>query len=285
MFGEDEEHCSKENALVICAEACRTELISEMVDCLPLLAFESRKDVGQIFSALLRIEDPAGRHPGLEYLERHIELLYTLFEGYDKPDIALTCGQMFRECIRHETIAARVLADPELAAELFAKLDVEEFEIASDAFLTLKDLLTRHKGVVAAHLTDHYDDFLGNYRTLLESDNYVTRRQSVKLLGELLLDRANVKAMMMYVSDVANLKLMMNLLKDGSKSIQFEAFHVFKVFVANPNKTRPVTEVLLNNRDKLLDYLETFQEDRGEWGSGAGRERGLILSLFDRFSF
>ena len=74
-----------------------------------------------------------------------------------------------------------------------------------------------------------------------------------------------MKAMMLYVSDVGNLKLMMNLLKDSSKSIQFEAFHVFKVFVANPNKTRPVTEVLLNNKDKLLDYLETFQSDRGKF--------------------
>ena len=34
---------------------------------------------------------------------------------------------------------------------------------------------------------------------------------------------------MRYVSDVDNLKLMMVLLKDQSRSIQFEAFHVFKV--------------------------------------------------------
>lgn len=32
-----------------------------------------------------------------------------------------------------------------------------------------------------------------------------------------------------YVADVDNLCLMMNLLKDPSRSIQFEAFHVFKV--------------------------------------------------------
>lgn len=51
----------------------------------------------------------------------------------------------------------------------------------------------------------------------------------VQLLGELLLNRANVKVMMHYVSDVNNLKLMMILLKDNSRSIQFEAFHVFKV--------------------------------------------------------
>ena len=34
-----------------------------------------------------------------------------------------------------------------------------------------------------------------------------------QLLGELLLDRANVKVMMRYVSDVRNLKLMMILLR------------------------------------------------------------------------
>lgn len=51
----------------------------------------------------------------------------------------------------------------------------------------------------------------------------------MQLLGELLLDRANGKVMLRYVGDAMNLKLMMILLKDQSRSIQFEAFHVFKV--------------------------------------------------------
>lgn len=32
-----------------------------------------------------------------------------------------------------------------------------------------------------------------------------------------------------YISKPENLKLMMNLLRDKSRNIQFEAFHVFKV--------------------------------------------------------
>ena len=32
-----------------------------------------------------------------------------------------------------------------------------------------------------------------------------------------------------YIESEANLKVMMNLLRDKSKNIQFEAFHVFKV--------------------------------------------------------
>lgn len=53
----------------------------------------------------------------------------------------------------------------------------------------------------------------------------------MQLLGELLLERSNLKVMVKYVADEENLKLMMNLLKDQSRSIQFEAFHVFKVSV------------------------------------------------------
>ena len=55
----------------------------------------------------------------------------------------------------------------------------------------------------------------------------------MQLLGELLLERSNLKVMVRYVADEANLKLMMNLLRDSSRSIQFEAFHVFKVCSAH----------------------------------------------------
>lgn len=70
------------------------------------------------------------------------------------------------------------------------------------------------------------------YGTLTSSKNYVTKRQSLKLLGEILLDRANFNVMTRYIANESNLKMVMNLLKDKSKNIQFEAFHVFKVSLA-----------------------------------------------------
>ena len=50
-----------------------------------------------------------------------------------------------------------------------------------------------------------------------------------QLLGELLLDRHNFTTMTKYISNPENLKLMMNMLREKSRNIQFEAFHVFKV--------------------------------------------------------
>lgn len=112
----------------------------------------------------------------------------------------------------------------------------------------MKDLLTKHKVICAEFLEQNYDKVFSSYQRLLNSENYVTKRQSLKvwiylafvtfdsvlcmyvqLLGELLLDRHNFTTMNHYISNPDNLKLMMNLLRDPSRNIQFEAFHVFKV--------------------------------------------------------
>lgn len=76
---------------------------------------------------------------------------------------------------------------------------------------------------------------------MMTSDNYVLKRQSLKLLSEFLLDRANFRLMMRFISDRGNLRTIMMMLRHKQPNIQFEAFHVFKVFVANPVSAMPDT--------------------------------------------
>ena len=127
-------------------------------------------------------------------------------------------------------------------------IETTTFGVSCDAYTNLKETLTRHKTMVAEFLDKNYDSvrrsspvathiemlillsqFFESFTTLLQSQNYVTKRQSLKLLGEILLDRANFNVMTRYIANENNLKMMMNLLRDKSKNIQFEAFHVFKV--------------------------------------------------------
>ena len=49
--------------------------------------------------------------------------------------------------------------------------------------------------MVSAYLESNYDRFFASYTALVLSKNYVTKRQSLKLLGEILLDRANFNVM------------------------------------------------------------------------------------------
>lgn len=133
--------------------------------------------------------------------------------------------------------------------------------------------------------------FFAHYAELVSSSNYVTKRQSLKLLGEILLDRTNFKVMTKYIESEDNLKVMMNLLRDKSKNIQFEAFHVFKVrvvpqfflpksswhnfwrnvcenhftsqiFVANPRKPAHIENILRRNKAKLCTFLASFQNEK-----------------------
>ena len=46
--------------------------------------------------------------------------------------------------------------------------------------------------------------------------------------------------------------------------VQYEGFHVFKVFVANPHKSIAVQKILLINKERLLVFLKGFLEDRTE---------------------
>ena len=64
---------------------------------------------------------------------------------------------------------------------------------------------------------------------LISSESYVTKRQSIKLLGEILLDRANYSVMTQYVDSGEHLKIIMKLLRDDRRMINYEGFHVFKV--------------------------------------------------------
>ena len=107
-------------------------------------------------------------------------------------------------------------------------------------------------------MVNNYDLVFKRLNGLLTSENYVTRRQSLKLLGEILHDRRNYEVMLKYVSEVENLKLLMCQLRDKSEKIQFEAFQVFKIFIAHPNKPKPIYDILCKNRDKILHFLENF---------------------------
>lgn len=41
-------------------------------------------------------------------------------------------------------------------------------------------------------------------------------------------------------------------------------FLYFQVFVANPNKPKPILDILLRNQEKLVEFLMRFHTDRAE---------------------
>jgi calcium binding protein 39 len=258
LYGDGETEPKREDVDKLCQGLLADRLLLQVLQNMKHFEFEARKDAAQICSFLLRQK----QQEAVEYVERNQEILQLLVKGYEDQEVALNTGSILRECIRHQQLCERVLMTATLFEPFFEYVQLATFDVASDAFATFKLLLTKHKQMCAKFLEQNFDRVFAKYNVLLESKNYVTKRQSLKLLGELLLDRSNFKVMMLYISSTENLRIMMNLLRGQTKAIQFEAFHVFKIFVANPRKTKPIIEILLRNKDKLIEFLKKFQTDK-----------------------
>lgn len=62
---------------------------------------------------------------------------FSSFSRYESPNIALRCGIMLRECIRHEPLA-KIILFSEQFRDFFKYVEMSTFDIASDAFATFK---------------------------------------------------------------------------------------------------------------------------------------------------
>lgn len=237
------------------------ELLCNLVLHVEALEFEARKNLVQIFSNLLRRQFE-GSYPMVDYICRNAFMIDCLIVGYENLEVSMNCGSMLQECIRHEELA-RLVFRSENFWKLFQYVSCHNFDIQSDAFKTFKELLTTHKTLAAEFLAEEFDAFFGHFMQLLDSDNYATQKLSLKLLGELLLDRSNYHVMTRFITIPDFMKKMMVLLR-SKKGVSLEAFNVFKIFAANPKKPPEIVSILLKNRDKLIDFFEEFQKGSGE---------------------
>jgi len=215
-----------------------------------------------------------------------------LISGYESQEMALQCGLMLRECIKYNELLYNVLNKYQ-SKRVWQLIDLylnqnSSFDVVSDAFSTLRALLLplssinnnsssssssssynisndsdiiNSKQIVSSFLESNYNKFFKCYESLILSDNYVTRRSSLKLLGELLIESSNQNILIQFVNSSYNLKIFMLLMKDKSSTIQIEAFHVFKLFVVNPRLSEDVKKVLINNKQKLEIYLQSLKSN------------------------
>ncbi|KDP39218.1 hypothetical protein JCGZ_00975 [Jatropha curcas] len=261
LYGSSESEPVAEACAQLTQEFFRENTMHLLIIFLPKLSLEARRDATQVVANLQR-QQVQSRMIASSYLEANLDLIDILILGYEDPDLALHYGGMLRECIRHQSIAKYAL-ESENMKKFFNYIQLPNFDVAADAMATFKELLTRHKSTVAGFLSKNYDWFFQDFNSkLLESQSYITKRQACKLLGEILLDRSNTAVMVRYVSSKDNLRILMNLLRESSKNIQIDAFHVFKLFAANQNKPPEIVGILIANRSKLLRFLADFKMDR-----------------------
>jgi calcium binding protein 39 len=230
-------------------------------------------------------------------------------------DVALHFGSMYRSCLRHPALYRELVRDSDRVQRfVFPFLDTyvhySDFDVASDAMESVRAVFLAGQqpvspisdpgldddenddearqqamaGMAADFMTRDYDAIWNeryNPKLLSSRANYMTRRVALQILSSVLLTRSNYNVMIKYVDSRSNLILVMNLLRDTSPHITLDAWQVFKVFVANPNKPEDVIKILRDNKVKLCRYLETLHRDREETDAQFRDEKALIIATIE----
>lgn len=249
---------------------------------LSFIPFESRKQVTNIFCYLT---DTDLNGFGMLHLKNNAStIIKSLSNGLDSPDLFLHCGAMLRACFKYEFLHKEYLNDDMVLLDKFFEkylIATDSFDIASDAFATFTDILSQHKKMVSVFIEKNYDAFFERYNKLISSGIYIAQRQSLKILSDMLLDssKAYQEIMLKFIDDKNNLKTIMTVMRVDSAPIQLEAFHVFKLFVANPHKNESIKSILSKNKEKLIPYLEhLFQEKKpAEISQQLEQEKALLI--------
>ncbi|MFS7980048.1 putative peptidase M13, armadillo-like helical [Helianthus anomalus] len=262
LYGDERLEPAEEACVKLTQEFFKEDTCYMLIASLPHLDPGTRQDVTHVIANLQR-QRVNGRYLASEYLESNTAVLAMLLPGCENSELAISYGAILRDCIRHQ-VAAKYILESDHIKLFFRYIQDSSFDIASDAAATFTELLTRHKSTVAEYLSENYDWFFREYNSLLESSNYITRRNAVRLLRALLLDRSNTSVMVRYVCSLDNLRIVMNLLRDSNKTIQLEAFHVFKLFAANQRKPQEIVKVLVANRSKLIRFFSDFSFEKAD---------------------
>lgn len=257
LHGDEENEPQPDQISLLAQEIYATDCLYFLVSNLKRLDFDSRKDVLIVFSTLLR-RQIGNKSPTVDYLiNSKPEIILMLIKGPEQEAIGLVCGQILRDCIKFEIITAFILSQPSFW-NFFKYVNIPTFEIATDAFSTLHDLLTSHKKLVSEFLANNSDVFNSQINHLIQLNNYVTKRQSVRLLSDLVLQKQNQVFLNKYFDDTNNLKLIMLLLSDKLKNLQLEGFHIFKFFVAKPKKSQRILDILIKNKENFISFFKNF---------------------------
>ena len=221
-------------------------------------------------------------------------------------DVILHCGSMYRSCFRHAKLYGQlVVTTTRVERFVIPFIDralLPNFDVSSDAMENLKLVMTAGATcndnndstayidtssqqelaeLAASFLTRDYEavfDQRFNPKLLSGEANYMTKRIALQILSTVLLTRSNYNTMIRYVNSRSNLILVMKLLRDNSPHITLDAFHVFKVMVANPNKIPQVEKILKDNSQKLCTYLETLHYDKEASDQQFADEKRLIIT-------
>uniref|UniRef100_A0A7S3J2H7 Uncharacterized protein n=1 Tax=Euplotes harpa TaxID=151035 RepID=A0A7S3J2H7_9SPIT len=190
-----------------------------------------------------------------------------MLEKFEVPKMSTSYGNIIKMMSSH----------PELIP-YFLKIDVFKtlssyvinsvFDISSEAMSVMEEILFSENKKVQAEVSNFLNSKSQEMMEIFfmfNQDNYLAKREGMKIIHELLLNKDQNKEFYNYfIQDKENLKFVMNSLNDESTAIQIEAFHLLLIILLAPGDKRGtrVNDTLKKNVSQLLGFIDIFMQDK-----------------------
>lgn len=245
-----------DQAAQVAQEICNSNCLYYMVLGLRRMDFDLRKDVVLVYGALLKRLNGTERLI-VQCLLLKSDTLVLLMCGPEHEELAASCGKILRECIVYEQLHYFVLHHS-LFWNYFEYTRRQQFETIAETLQTLEALLTTNKKLVGEFLATNKEYFVAKINALIQSENYVLKRRSARLLNDILQQKHCQTFLLHYTDDPTSLKLVMLLLSDKLKNVNMEGFQILKFFIAKPKKTQKIFDIFVKNKENFLRFFDGF---------------------------
>lgn len=230
---------------------------------------ESKKQIIEIFSELFNMKsDPNPLAEGLASdAHRTIEAILDKFESSTNSTYYANILKMMSS--KPELI--KYFLDVKIFQVLANYASNSVFDISSEALTVFIEILfSENKKVqreVSNFLNEYKAEMMEIFLDLFNQDNYLAKREGMKMLYDLLLNKDyNREFADYFITEKEHLKFTMTSLNDESTPIQTEAFLLLLVFLQAPTEKRgpKVNDTLRKNKDQLIEFVQHFMEEKGK---------------------
>uniref|UniRef100_A0A7S3PIF8 SPIN90/Ldb17 leucine-rich domain-containing protein n=1 Tax=Aplanochytrium stocchinoi TaxID=215587 RepID=A0A7S3PIF8_9STRA len=271
-------HTEEESGFLEILLSLENDLPLKCFQCFALVDNATSEVISEMFSYVFQLQE-ALSPPVVKYVNtRAKELAEALSVVLRANNMSLHTSAIFRNTIMHECVYRECLCeDLRIIKHLIAHC-VETQNPHS--FGILEMILMRDRNAVSALLqeNDNAPMFFQKYVRLFECKDYHLLARIVRILADMLLDKQNLYVSKMFIGEGEYLLLVLRLLLIPDKIVNLEAFHVLKVFVANPEMKNEVAHTLMSNSEGLILYIKELLRD-DEQDDVTLAERDLIIRV------
>lgn len=159
------------------------------------------------------------------------------------------------------------------------------FDISSEALTVFIEILfSENKKVlkeVSNFLNEYKAEMMEIFLDLFNQDNYLAKREGMKMLYDLLLSKDyNREFADYFITEKEHLKFTMTSLNDESTPIQTEAFLLLLVFLQAPKDKRgpKVNDTLKKNKGQLIEFVQHFMEEKGKDDDNLNAKKDIAIA-------